>query len=86
MPLHDAVGINSKNVGTTEYQGADVKYMGKGLYIDDCVCYLTWHNYPSSVEGESHGIIIILLYNFWSYLSKPQEWLKSLFPQDMMQN
>ena len=28
MPLHDAVGINCKKVATTEYQGADVKYMG----------------------------------------------------------
>ena len=27
MPLHDAVGINSKKGETTEYQGADVKYM-----------------------------------------------------------
>ena len=28
MPLHDAVGINCKKGATTEYQGADVKYMG----------------------------------------------------------
>ena len=28
MPLHDAVGINSKKGATTEYQGADVNYMG----------------------------------------------------------
>ena len=28
MPLHDAVGVNCKKGGTTEYQGADVKYMG----------------------------------------------------------
>ena len=27
MPLHDAVGINCKKGATTEYQGADVKYM-----------------------------------------------------------
>ena len=26
--LHDAVGINCKKDATTEYQGADVKYMG----------------------------------------------------------
>ena len=26
--LHDAVGINCKKGGTTENQGADVKYMG----------------------------------------------------------
>ena len=30
MPLHDAVSINCKKGGTTEYQGADVKYMAKG--------------------------------------------------------
>ena len=28
MPLHDAVGINSKNGTTTENQGSGVKYMG----------------------------------------------------------
>ena len=30
MPLHDAVGINCKMCGTTENQGAGVKYMGLG--------------------------------------------------------
>ena len=28
MPLHDAVEINCEKGTTTEYQGADVKYMG----------------------------------------------------------
>ena len=28
MSLYDAVGINCENDDTTEYQGADVKYMG----------------------------------------------------------
>ena len=28
MPLHDAVGINSKKGATTEHKGAGVKYMG----------------------------------------------------------
>ena len=28
VPGHDAVGINCKKGATTEYQGADVKYMG----------------------------------------------------------
>ena len=37
MPLHDAVGINCKQGATTEYQGADVKYMGYGVRVDDCV-------------------------------------------------
>ena len=31
MPLHDAVGINCEEGAATEYQGADVKYMVKGL-------------------------------------------------------
>ena len=56
MPLHDAVGINCKKGATIEYQGVDVKYMGKGVYVDDYV-YLTSHDYPSLVEGESHGIL-----------------------------
>ena len=63
MPLHDAVGILCKKGATTEYQGADVKYMGYGVYVDVyvCMCYLTWHHYPSLVEEESHDILLLLL-------------------------
>ena len=32
-PLHDAVGMNCKNGATTENQGSDVKYMGKGVML-----------------------------------------------------
>ena len=31
------------------------------MYVDNCVCYLTWHDYPSLVEGESHGILKLLI-------------------------
>ena len=41
MPLHDAVGINCKNGATTENPGSGVKYMGKGVYLDYCVCVLS---------------------------------------------
>ena len=43
MPLHDAVGINCEKGATTENQGSGVKYMGYGVYLDDCVCvfYMT---------------------------------------------
>ena len=37
MPLYDAVGINCKKGATTENEGADVQYMGLGVYVDDCV-------------------------------------------------
>ena len=40
MPLHDAVGIHCKKGATTEKQGSAVKYMGYGVYLDDCVCVL----------------------------------------------
>ena len=40
MPLHDAVGINCKKGATTENQGSGVKYMGKGVHLDDCVCVI----------------------------------------------
>ena len=40
MPLHDAVGINCKKGATTEYQGADVKDLGKGAYVYDYVCVI----------------------------------------------
>ena len=39
-PLHDAVGINCKKDRTTENQGTGVKYMGKWVYVDDCVCVI----------------------------------------------
>ena len=41
MPLHDAVGINCKKGAATENQGSGGKYMGKGVYLDDCVCVLS---------------------------------------------
>ena len=41
MPLHDAVGINLKKLATTENKGSGVKYMGYGVYLDDCVCVLS---------------------------------------------
>ena len=42
MPLHDAVGINCKKMSpTTENQGSGVKYMGYGVYLDDCLCVLS---------------------------------------------
>ena len=39
--LHDEAGINCKKDATTDNQGGDVKYMGKGVYVDDCVCVLS---------------------------------------------
>ena len=38
MPLHDAAGINCEKGATTENLGSGVKYMGYGVYLDDCVC------------------------------------------------
>ena len=40
MPLYDAVGMNCKKSAITENQGVGVKYMGKGVYVDDCVCVI----------------------------------------------
>ena len=33
LPLHNAVKTTA-----TENQGTDVKYMGQGVYVGDCVC------------------------------------------------
>ena len=41
MPLHDVVGINCKKGAATINQGSAVKYMGSGVYFDDCVCVLS---------------------------------------------
>ena len=40
MQLYDKVGINCENGTTTVYQGADVKCIGYGVYVDDYVCVL----------------------------------------------
>ena len=41
MPLHDAVGINCKKGTTTDNQRSGVKYVGYGVYLDDCVHVLS---------------------------------------------
>ena len=41
MSLHDVVGINCKKGAPTENQVSAVKYMGQGVYLDDCVCVLS---------------------------------------------
>ena len=72
MPLHDAVGINCKWGATTENQGS-------GVYLDECVCvcvcvcvcYLTSHAYSSFVEGESHGILLLLVFDLVLTRSAP---------------
>ena len=41
-------------------------WANESLFIIVCECYLTWHDYPILVEGESHGILYynIRLRNF----------------------
>ena len=70
MPLHDAVGVNSKKGTTAENQGARVKYLGKEVYLDDCVCVcvcvlsdLTWQPLIGGWR-KSWYIIIIILYMY----------------------
>ena len=58
MPLHDAVGINCKKDATLGNQSAISSIWV--VYVDDCVCYLTRHDYPSLVEGETHGILLLV--------------------------
>ena len=41
MPLHDAVVINCKKGTTTDNKGSGAKYLGYGVYLDDCVCVLS---------------------------------------------
>ena len=61
MPLHDAVGINCKKGATTEYQGAEVKYMGQGcIFMIMCVLSdLTW--LPLLGGGRKSWYIIIII-------------------------
>ena len=41
MPLHDTVGTNYKKCETIENQGAGVKDIGKGVYVDNCVVVIS---------------------------------------------
>ena len=41
MPFRDAVAINCKKGSTNKNQGPDVKYMGLGVYVNDCVFVLS---------------------------------------------
>ena len=59
MPLHDAIGINCKRAQQK------IKAQVSSIWAKGCilmivsVCYLTWHDYTSSVEGESHDILLL---------------------------
>ena len=62
MKLQDAVRINC--LKRLNYV-LKIKALVSSIWInrcilDDCVCYLTWHDYPSLVEGESHGVLLLL--------------------------
>ena len=52
MTLRDAMGENCKKEELLKLT-AEVS----SVWMDDCVCYLAWHDNPSLVEGESHGIL-----------------------------
>ena len=61
MSLHDAVGINYKKGTTTKNQLLLLLRNSKsGICWWLCVCYLTWHDYPSLGNGESHCILLVL--------------------------
>ena len=60
MLLHDAIGINCRYGATTEKSRHRCQVYGlRGVCCWLFVCYLTWHDYSSLVEGESHGILLI---------------------------
>ena len=40
MPLHTAVGINSKYGATNENKGEGYSIWAKGCMLDDCVCVI----------------------------------------------
>ena len=54
MPLHDAVGIIKMALLLK------IKEHLSSVWAKRCVCYLTSHDYPSFVEGESLCILLLL--------------------------
>ena len=64
MRLHYVVGINCKKCATTENQGADVKYLSKGVYVDDHVHVIRLGmTTPLGGERKSWYIIIIMYFS-----------------------
>ena len=61
MPLHDAVGINCEKGASTENKFSGVKYIGKGVYLDDCVCML----YDLTTTPPWWLEIVMVYYIFW---------------------
>ena len=49
-------------------------YVLKGVCWWLCVCYLTWHGYPSLVDRESRGILYIKTCTFTFQTSLYPEW------------
>ena len=77
MPLHVAVGTNCKKGSTTENQGVDVKYMGYGVYVDDCVCVcvLSVLTRLTTLLGGG-GILLYYYYYYYRRLDKNLSILK----------
>ena len=68
-PLHDVVVINCEKGATTGNHGSAVKYMGLGVYLDDCVLVLsdlTWLPLLG-VGRKSWYIIIINIVTLWYF-------------------
>ena len=62
MPLHQAAGINCKNGATTEIKAQMSSIWAKGcMLMIVCVCYLTWCDFPSLVDGESYGVLYVCI-------------------------
>ena len=63
MPLHDAIEINCKKGQLMKIKAQMSSILAKGCMLM-IVCYLTWHDYPSLVEGENHDILLLLLFYY----------------------
>ena len=61
MSLHDAVRINCKKGVTTENYGADVKYICKGVNVDDGVCVIIIIKTSSTGPSMKNKIVYKLL-------------------------
>ena len=58
MPM----GLTVKSTQLLKIKAQVASILAKGcIFMTVCVCYLTCHDYPSLVEGESHGILLLLL-------------------------
>ena len=80
MPLHMRQGYTVRMVKLLKIKAKVPSIWAKGCMFDDCVCYLILHEYPSLMEGESRGILLLFYHSHSVWLLEMGNSCTSDFP------